>query len=758
MRVSANNWVVLNRPLLAIIAIGLLAGCETSPPSEQNPHAAAPVANPPPGGAPQSPAAPAAAAANERPISDAEAQAFAKSLDAAFKSGDLKAIDAKFDYDAMLRRSLSQLDIPEWSRQLLTYSATQSWSGPDGFGAQIALDARLHFLRVHRHGGEQRVFFRRTQNDAVNYFDFVMVCGADGIVRIADFYNYIMGDLNSVTLRREAVGWLTRQAPETVRGLSPADQAYSRSFDEIDGMRQLRTAGRYSEALDVFKRLPDSVKNHSRVVHDYVLSCSGVGKECDESIRAYRAARPDDSGFDLVLFDYYAVRRQFDPYLVCIDRLDKAVGGDPYLDIYRANAYLKRGDLAQAKKYAEKAAAAAPHEPVARASLEAIKRIALVKQPAVRVNLADASPGAPAADEEARAFAEEFAKNVMHDDAPAIRAAVDAAAVYHRAIVGIHISEARRIGVESMFDIYMAGVISDFFAFSGPLIERGGSFRLLRLHRNGSEQRAMFRMLFPEGAVTYYDCILVRHADGKVRIDDVYSFTYGMLLSENLHRRWDLTYGNGMENESIEKIEASDGARLTSAQTEMNGLIAKKQYQAALDIYDALPDRLQREKVILRTRITAARPLKGNPYDDAIHDYRKEFPNEPNLDLIMIDSYAEHKRFDLELGCIERLDRSVGGDPYLDEFRASAYRMKGDLSAAKEYAGKAIVAEPDARLPYFTLLLISLAEKDFAETNRLLTIYQKKFPKHIPDLKSEPAYADYIKSAAYRTWAEAQKP
>ena len=70
--------------------------------------------------------------------------------------------------------------------------------------------------------------------------------------------------------------------------------------------------------------------------------------------------------FDLILMNHYVLGRRADDALACIDRLGKAVGGDPYLDADRAGIYLNKGDLAAAKKCAQKAAAVEPDEPWAK--------------------------------------------------------------------------------------------------------------------------------------------------------------------------------------------------------------------------------------------------------------------------------------------------------------------------------------------------------------------------------------------------------
>ena len=386
----------------------------------------------------------------------------------------------------------------------------------------------------------------------------------------------------------------------------------------------------------------------------------------DDAIRAYRAAFPADPGIDVNLLDYYTLRRQFDDLLSCSDRLDQAVGGDPLLDGYRMSVYLQKGDLATAKKCAQNAAAANPEWPLARDGLNAISQMekyAPADRPIGSSELSEASPGQPAGDAEAKAFADAFEKTVMSSDSAAVRAAFDFPAFHRRAMAKLDIPEEARVGIEIAVGLDTS--VAAVFTAVQSQVEQGADFRLLRIHRVGKEQRALFRCVHPNGTVSYLDCILVRHADGKVRIDDVYLFEEAEMLSETLSRL--LSLANEYSTKKYQSATAeNDGAKLATAWSEMTNRIKAGKYQEALDISRTLPDRLQKEKLILIMRIQAARGLKGEPYDQAVREYRKAFRNEPNMDLIMIDAYYAHKLFDLVLASIDGLDRTLGGDPYLD--------------------------------------------------------------------------------------------
>jgi tetratricopeptide (TPR) repeat protein len=763
---------------LAMAALGALCGCDgPAPPADNSQSAATPTATssapaarspsttkaPPASRAEGTQASAPAAGPAAKPITDDEAQAFAKTLETAFKSKDGAAIGGLYDYDALLHCALEGFDIDEQTRQRLIDANKPELAGSEGIAARQARSfvagERDRLLRAHRQGDQQRVLFRCLPK-AVDYVDYVLVRSADGKVRIGDFYDYIDG-WESEGLHWGGLAVAAHAKPDLMNRLSPADREYCTFVSTIEQMHSLIADGRFKEALDAYQRLPDALKNHPHVLHDHLIAASQSEGDFDETIRGYRVARPDDLGVDVHLMGYYLRNKRWDEFLSSIDRLDKAVGGDAYLDGYRSLAHAQKGNLAAAKKCAETALAAEPDEPFTQGISKMVAQAendGPAKQPAAGRNPAAAPRGEPVGDEEATAFADAFAKGVMTNDAVLVRAAMDIPAVYQRALVGITVPQQSRSEIEQKFPFFMDSIISGLASSNGSLAQKGGSFQLLRLHRENGEQRAMFRIIEPAEGVDYMDCTLARHADGKLRIDDFYAFSPATSQSE-IARRFILLMLERAANptQAAAGEPAGDNGRYFRAGNQMSKLQKAGKYQAALDVYEALPEILKKDKSLLSERISAAKHLKGKPYDDAIRAYRQAFPNEPNLNLIMIDGYLQHKMYDRALGSIDALDQFIGGDPYLNVERANAYRLNGDRGKAKTFANKAIAAEPGLRPAYDCLLAISLNEKKFSETARLLTAMQKKFPAHMPSVATDPAYAEYVKSPAYRTWARSQR-
>jgi tetratricopeptide (TPR) repeat protein len=748
--------------LLALL--GVLFGCGgPAPQSSSPPQAATPPESAPAGRASSTakspPAGSAAADSTAKPITDDEAQAFAKTLETALKSADAGTINALFDYDAVLSRALEGVEIPEGLRQKAIDTGKKILNGPDGIGAEFTRGARYHLLRVHRVADQPRALFRETHRRS-NYIDFVLHRSPDGKVTACDLLPYAEGRLTTEDIHQESLRSAAQASPGFVDRLPPADRAYIASKSDVNELHRLVAEGKFKEALDVYQKLPNDLKNHYDVLHDHFVASCALDAECDDVIKAYQAAYPNDPGIDWVLIGYYVRHGRGDDALSCIDRLDKAVGGDPLLDADRALAFLAKGDVAAAKQHAQNAAASEPDDPLAQDCLKAIAEVEKsgpIKRSARNMKPGTVTRGEPADDKEAKVFAESFAKSVSARDAAAVRAALNATAMFQRTMEAAGIPEEARGGIQGQFSTIVDPTIADFFGFNVPVNERGSPLRLLHLRRVNGEQHALFRLVLANDGVTYFDASLVRQPDGKVQVDDVYSFDTAISFSELLRLVVQGTLEKLMGVQAAGASAETSTSRLLDAANEMHQRIEANQGQAALDIYAKLPGKLQEQKIMMIMRIRAASKVRGKPYDDSIRDYRKAFPNEPNLNLLLSDAYLDHEMYDRMIACFDKLDETIGGDPYLDVLRGGACRLKGDLATAKSYFTKAIAAEPDLDIAYSGLLAISLQEKQFAETARLLSILQKKSPEHMPAVQSDPAYAAFLKTAQYREWAKSQK-
>ena len=119
---------------------------------------------------------------------------------------------------------------------------------------------------------------------------------------------------------------------------------------------------------------------------------------------------------------------------------------------------------------------------------------------------------------------------------------------------------------------------------------------------------------------------------------------------------------------------------------------------------------------------------------------------------------SEVVEYDRALAAVDRLEKAVGGDPYLDVIRAGIHLAQGDAGAARRLARQAV--DGDGTLPdgYWALVNVSLADKRFDETARLLDLLREQFQLEFGDLTQIPEYAEFVQSPEYRQWAQPRTP
>jgi hypothetical protein len=361
--------------------------------------------------------------------------------------------------------------------------------------------------------------------------------------------------------------------------------------------------------------------------------------------------------------------------------------------------------------------------------------------------------GAAVSDAEARKFAKELNEKAQAGDVTAVSDMFDIEAMGETASQGLDIRTSSKEG-------FLRGMKSAAQAqegFGGQLIAPvagGGSLGLLRVLNRDGQKAARIRIQHGgEGGLNYMDVVLARRTDGKIRAVDVYTFATGELMSATIRR-------------AVIQLAASENrgilARLTGAENdyiknaprikEISQAIMQGRGAEALAICESLPDSLKNDKSVMVIRIRAASMVDEEKYMAAMEDFQKAYPNDPAQDLMSIDYFFLRKQYDKALEVVDRLDRAVGGDPYLDTIRAGALVMAGRTADAKKAAQRLAQAEPDKSDGPMTLLSIALAEKDHAETLRLLKLLESRFGMQFRDLRTVPEYAQFVRSPQHGEW------
>jgi hypothetical protein len=374
------------------------------------------------------------------------------------------------------------------------------------------------------------------------------------------------------------------------------------------------------------------------------------------------------------------------------------------------------------------------------------------------VGPAVASEGAltkPLPEEDCEEYADAVVEAVASGDPAAVNSLIDWDSIFATATADLGASEK----VVSDWKRGLKTTVIDNAGYAGRLIQNskeGGQFDYLRTRESHGKQVILFRMIGPGGqGVSYVEFEPTRGPDHKIRAKNLYPYISGELISETI-RRGLLPLAATHSRTFLDKLltNEQDYVRDLPKLTPITEAMKQGKKQDALRQLKELRPETKKQKVILLMRIQAAAEADETDYVAALEEFRKLFPNDPSLDLQSIDYYMLKKNFPKALRCVDRLDESVGGDPYLNCIRSSVAMERGDGAEARRFANLAIDREPSLQIAYFVLVGLSLQDQKYDETVAGLKRIHDTFETSFEDLTTLPEYAGFVKSPQYNQWLQ----
>ena len=166
-----------------------------------------------------------------------------------------------------------------------------------------------------------------------------------------DVYIYVTGEPLSHTLGR-MVGQLS--------GGSNAD-----SFAVAQGMQRATAAlqaGKPAAAEAILNALPAEWQKQKSIMQMRIVAANGVaaqkmqarqpiGNAYRQAVEAFQTTFPEADNLPLLLLDYHFLEQNFPLAAQAVDQLDQQVGGDPYLNLIRANIAIGQNDTEAARGF-----------------------------------------------------------------------------------------------------------------------------------------------------------------------------------------------------------------------------------------------------------------------------------------------------------------------------------------------------------------------------------------------------------------------
>ena len=199
-----------------------------------------------------------------------------------------------------------------------------------------------------------------------------------------------------------------------------------------------------------------------------------------------------------------------------------------------------------------------------------------------------------------------------------------------------------------------------------------GTYKLVKQYEKDHRQHLIFRLYNENEEINYHDIELIKKR-GTVKIADIFVYATGENLSYTLAHTLlsfteDMTAtGSPIEQKDLKKI------------TRIKKYLLEGKYQQANQLFISLPQELREQRLFRIINIQIASGLSNEQYLAAMNSFQHDYPDAPNIYFIMLDAYFLNKDTPGVLRCVNRLDSLINKDPFLDYYRAIAYRLDGDI-------------------------------------------------------------------------------
>jgi hypothetical protein len=366
---------------------------------------------------------------------------------------------------------------------------------------------------------------------------------------------------------------------------------------------------------------------------------------------------------------------------------------------------------------------------------------------------AQATPQKAITDAEAASFAKAVETAYQNRDAKSYSAMIDWEAILDKVTAGVDAPEQFRTGFRTGF-LRATTDPNGFFRMLFDQSKAGARFSMIRSRMRDNQKTALFRLGTSEG-VNYVEFLLVRDNLGKVRASDMYMFAAGEPTSATLHRVY-LQTGTQKNRGFLAKLAGNDQDFLKSFAKlkEISDNLRAGKNAESLAIYNALPEAVKNDKLFMLVRIRATQKLDDKLYTDAIDRYRELYPKDAAVDILSIDGFTLNKQYDKALAAIDRLDKLVDGDGYLNVIRSQLLILAEKPEEARKAGKLGIEAEPKMVEGYWALVTAELRLNDYPAALATLKKIDQTFAVEFADLTTVPEYAGFAKSPQYEEWKE----
>ena len=269
------------------------------------------------------------------------------------------------------------------------------------------------------------------------------------------------------------------------------------------------------------------------------------------------------------------------------------------------------------------------------------------------------------------------------------------------------------------------------------------SFEFINYYEKEGVHHAVFRYLGGQSELNYFDCIVEKIKD-SCRISDFYLYTTGEDYTETMRTFY---LESGLDEEAKKDILTMKESDLYRVQR-MRYFVSKKEFENARQEFELMSLTTQQLRLMQLQNIQISSRISNEAHLAAINNFKRLYPDDKRTGLLLMDGYYLNGEYSKVLECINELDSSIKGDPYLHLYRYNVYTQMGEHSKALQSLEKLVAEMPQHQEGILELINAYLEKKDYAKTDIYVKTYQstQKFNQEKLEMLLQ-SYPGYIRKA-----------
>ena len=282
----------------------------------------------------------------------------------------------------------------------------------------------------------------------------------------------------------------------------------------------------------------------------------------------------------------------------------------------------------------------------------------------------------------------------------------------------------------------------------------GGYYDFLNYYTSiEGDAHIIYRLLGEEGGINYHDFELKWiEADSVLRIVDIYFYGNGQRVSEMLGDIYkDLLRGKINTKFGDAKVNEMEQALLQFKEVKTS--MAAEQYKTAYVKFMEIPEKFRQDRLFRFWKIKVAEHLDNEKYIEAVDEFNQSFPKDPSFYILAMDKAILENKTEEAIKYINKIDISVGLDPFLDYYRGVAFFQteKYDLAKKKlELVNQNFGFQKTNDMLFVIYLKEDQKELAIEILNNYLTDYNFTKEDIVNWLKEE--HPEFLKTPEYLSW------